>query len=152
MTSGPLGSLLNGFVSTEWGACLEATPADSGTHIYAIIVTVQNGQFPLYVGQTGRLGGRIGDYATAQFHAPTDFRVGETIRYLRTERPCRVDFFYRPSEAHLQDEKVLIREFLLAGYTLLNFLPAFDYKTAIRDDERSLVHRFRDMALSRLKA
>src|SRR6202020_528749 len=53
MTPGPLGSLLNGFVSTEWSACLEATPADSGTHVYAIIVTVQNGQFPLYVGQTG---------------------------------------------------------------------------------------------------
>lgn len=152
MTSVALNSLLDGFVSTEWGACLDATPADPGTHVYAIIVTAQNGQFPLYIGQTGRLGGRIGDYTTAQFHAPTDFRVGEAIRYLLTKKLCRVDFFYRPSEAHLQDEKVLIREFLLAGYTLMNFLAAFDYKTANQDEERSLVHRFCDMALSRSKA
>jgi|SRR5665213_2235856 len=152
MTSVPLGSLLNGFVPTEWSACLEAAPADSGTYIYVIIVTANNGQFPLYVGQTCRLCGRIGDYVTAQFHAPTDFRVGEAIKYLRTQKSCRVDFFYRPSEAHLQDEKDLIREFLLAGYTLLNFLAAFDYKTANRDEERSLVHRFCDMALLRSKA
>jgi len=152
MTTMPLGSLLNGFVSTEWGACLEAAPADSGTHVYVIVVTADNGQFPLYVGQTGRLCGRIGDYTTAQFHAPTDFRVGEAIKYLLTQKPCRVDFFYRPSEAHLQDEKVLIREFLLAGYTLLNFLAAFDYKTANRDEERLLVHRFCEMALLRSKA
>jgi hypothetical protein len=152
MTTAPLGSLLNGFVSTEWGACLEAAPTYSGNHVYAIIVTADNSQFPLYVGQTGRLCGRIGDYTTAQFHAPTDFRVGEAIKYLRVQKPCRVDFFYRPSEAHLQDEKGLIREFLLAGYTLLNFLAAFDYKTANRDEERSLVHRFCDMALLRSNA
>ena len=59
MTSGPLGSLLYGFVSTEWGACLEATPADRALMSTRFIVTVQNGQFPLYVGHTGRLGGRI---------------------------------------------------------------------------------------------
>jgi hypothetical protein len=152
MTTVTLGSLLNDFVSTGWDACLEAAPADSGTHVYAIIVTGDNSPFPLYVGQTGRLCGRIGDYTMAEFHAPTDFRVGEAIKYLRTQKMCRVDFFYRPSEAHLQDEKVLIREFLLAGYTLLNFLAAFDYKTANRDEERSLVHRFCDMALLRSKA
>jgi hypothetical protein len=39
MTTVSLGSLLNGFVSTEWGACLEAAPADSGTYIYGILCT-----------------------------------------------------------------------------------------------------------------
>lgn len=151
MTSVTLDSLLDGFLSTEWGACLETAPTDLGSHVYAIVVTTQNGRFPLYVGQTGRLGARIGDYATAQFHAATDFRVGEAVKYLRTEKTCRVDFFYRPSEAQMQDEKVLIREFLLAGFTLLNFLAAFDYKTANRDEEQSFVHRFCEMALSRSK-
>jgi len=31
MTTMPSGSLLNAFVSTEWGACLVAAPANSGT-------------------------------------------------------------------------------------------------------------------------
>jgi hypothetical protein len=51
MTTMQLGSMMNGLVSTEWGACLEAAPADSGTHVYVIVVTADNGQFPLYVGR-----------------------------------------------------------------------------------------------------
>ena len=112
------------------------------------MVSKDNQRFPLYVGQTTRLGGRVGDYIAAQFQAPTDFRVGEAIKHLRNEKHWHVEFLYRQSEAHVQDEKVLIRELLLAGYTLLNFLSSFDYRTATIAEERALVHRFCDMALS----
>ncbi|WP_263359655.1 hypothetical protein [Acidicapsa ligni] len=108
-------------------------------------------RIPLYVGQTRRLLGRVGDYHSAQFYAPTDFCVGEAIKYLRGEKQCRIDFLYRSSESHRKDEKVLIRELLLAGCTLLNVLSSFDYKSAEKSDERLLVHRFFDMALDRAR-
>jgi hypothetical protein len=122
-----LDSLLKDFMSVEWSACSRSITSGAGTHVYALVVEHESMRFPLYVGQTGRLLGRVGDYQAAQFGAPTDFRVGEAIRYFG-EKKCRVVFLYRPSESHLKDEKLLIRELLLSGYTLLNFLGAFDYR------------------------
>ncbi len=142
-----LESLFKDFVTVNWTTCGKSLPSEPGTHVYALIIEVGTQTFPLYVGQTGRLLGRIGDYQTAQFAAPTDFRVGEAIKYLTLDKGCTVDFLYRPSTSHLKDEKLLIRELLLSGYTLLNFLGAFDYKGANAADERRVVHRFCDMAL-----
>ncbi len=58
-----------------------------------------------------------------------------------------VDFLYKPSASPRKDEKLLIRELLLSGYAQLNFLGAFDYKSANAADERKAAHRFCDMAL-----
>ena len=44
------------------------------------------------------------------------------------------------------EERTLIREMLLQGSHLLNSLGAFDYQTAVKDDERRIVHRFCHMA------
>ena len=142
--------LLDDFAAVEWSACTDSITTVSGAHVYALVVEAEGQSFPLYVGQTQRLLGRIEDYQAAQFHAPTDFRVGEAIRYL-CEKQCVVRFLYKPTNAHLKDEKVLIRELLLRGCALLNFLGAFDYKTASPIDERLLVRRFCDMALARSK-
>jgi hypothetical protein len=143
-----LNLLFRDFVSVEWSACGSSVPSGPGTHVYTLIVEAGTIRFPLYVGQTGRLLGRVGDYQTAQFAAATDFRVGEAIKYLLGSRDCRVHFLYRPTASHLKDEKLLIRELLLSGYTLLNFLGAFDYKGSNQVDERAVIHRFCDMALS----
>lgn len=142
-----LETLFKDFVSVPWDGCEQSIASSPGTTVYALIVGKGSQRFPLYVGQTGRLLGRVGDYQTAQFAAPTDFRVGEAIKYLPAEKGCIVDFLYKPSASHLKDEKLLIRELLLSGYVLLNFLGAFDYKWANAADQRKVVHRFCDMAL-----
>jgi hypothetical protein len=145
--SDALKSLLKDFISVEWSACPNVLAAGSATHVYALIADTGSECFPLYVGQTRRLLGRVGDYEAAQFKAPTDFRVGRAIQYLTAKKKCRVDFRYRPSASHLKDEKLLIRELLLSGYILLNFLGAFDYNDTIEENELVLVHRFCDMAI-----
>jgi len=142
-----LESLFDTFESVDWGSCHSSIPNGSGTHIYALIVGTGTQRFPLYVGQTRQLLGRVGDYQAASFHAPTDFRVGDAIRYLTVERHCNMDFLYRPSASHLKDEKLLIRELLLSGYPLLNFLGAFDYRVTNAADERKIIHKFCEMAL-----
>jgi hypothetical protein len=143
-----LDALLSGFVTVGWSSCLEAIPSEAGTHIYVLLVRVGDDAIPLYVGQTCRLAGRIGDYQTAQFQAPTDFRVGEAVRYLTGPKGCQVDLLYRTSASRRKDEKLLIRELLLSGYTLLNFLGAFDYNETSAVAEREIVHRFCDMMLN----
>jgi len=139
--------LLKDFVSVEWGASLDLIESATGPHVYAIVVESEGHWFPLYVGQTQRLLLRIGDYRQGYFSAATDFRVGEAIVYLIQEKKCQVHFFYRQSTAHQADEKQLIRELLLAGFPLLNFLGGYDFRNANKDVERAFIHRFCDMVL-----
>jgi hypothetical protein len=143
-----LDALLKEFTSVAWDSCSSLVPGSAGPHLYVLIVRTDSGFFPLYVGQTGRLLGRVGDYQAAQFQAPTDFRVGEAISYLAVERNRRLDFLFRQSTSPRQEEKRLIRELLLCGYTLLNFLGGFDYHDTNAADERKHVHRFCEMALN----
>jgi hypothetical protein len=47
--------------------------------VYIIYFINQEAYIPFYVGETGRLLGRISDYMIANFKAQTDFKVGEAI-------------------------------------------------------------------------
>ena len=67
-------------------------------------------EVPFYVGQTGRLWGRLDDYYWAMFSAPTDFRVGEAIRYL-SARGYRITVKYKSSAAPLEEEAKIKRLF-----------------------------------------
>jgi hypothetical protein len=142
-----LDALLKDFKSVTWDACSTSIPGGPGTHVYVMVVRTDDGVFPLYVGLTSRLLGRVGDYQAAQFQAPTDFRVGEAITYLAVEKKCQLDFLFRESATARKDEKLLVRELLLCGYPLLSFLGSFDYKDTTETEERKVVHRFCDMAL-----
>ncbi len=144
-------TLLRDFIAVQWSACAKALSNVAGRHVYALVVEANGRRFPLYIGQTRRLLGRVGDYQVAQFQAPTDFRVGEAIRYF-SDRKHSVTFMYKQTEFHLKDEKALIRELLLNGCMLLNFLGSFDYNNASVEDERKLVHRFCEMALAQTDA
>lgn len=56
--------------------------------IYAVGIEFNERFVPFYVGQTRRsIGGRIGDYASAQIKAKTDFKVGEAVKILRGLKP-----------------------------------------------------------------
>ena len=61
------------FVETVW---LDDAPA---LYIWCFSVSGTR-NIPFYVGETGRHAGRRGDYRTAAWGAPTDYKVGRAIR------------------------------------------------------------------------
>ena len=50
--------------------------------VYVLCWVGESEDVPFYVGQTTRIWGRLDDYYWAMLSAPTDFRVGEAVRYL----------------------------------------------------------------------
>ena len=140
--------LLSGFDNVAWSLCPEALPIVIAGYVYVVLVELEGRKFPLYVGQTGRLAGRFGDYVCAQFHAPTDFRVGEACKYF-VKAGGRIHLFYRESSERLKDERLILRELVIAGFSLLNSLSAFNYREASKEEELQVVHRFCAMAKGR---
>ena len=102
-------------------------------------------EVPFYVGQTGRLWGRLDDYYWAMFSAPTDFRVGEAIRYL-SARGYRITVKYKSSAAPLEEE-AKIKAALRKHYELLNDR-GFDWRQAEEPEERRKVQEFFNYALA----
>jgi hypothetical protein len=103
-----LSEVLTGFTSVEWSSCPDALPKQPGSHVYVFVVEMGDLSFPLYVGQTNRLLGRFGDYQYASFQAPTDFRVGEACKFLRSQG-ATIHLFFRDPTFPLQDERLLQR-------------------------------------------
>jgi hypothetical protein len=141
-----LGEVLTGFTPAEWNSCPDTLPKQPGSHVYVFVVEMGNLFFPLYVGQTNRLFGRFGDYQYASFQAPTDFRVGEACKFLRSQG-ATVHLFFRDFTLPLHDERLLMRELVLAGFPLLNSLRAFDRLVANTADELQVLRRFCEMAV-----
>ena len=141
-------SLLAKFSSEEWGTVASTPTAVPGDHVYVLVVEWKVSSMPLYVGQTTLLSRRIGDYVGASFQAPTDFKVGEAIKYL-TGLAYKIHCYYHALSAPRKDEKALIRDLLLEGCILLNFLGGYAYKTASKTDEQKIIHLFCDMIVSR---
>ncbi len=103
---------------------------------------------PIYVGESDRHLGRIGDYCSAQFTAQTDFKVGRAAKYL-LERGVRVLVKYRNSKDRKKDEAHLKQEFKAQGFKLLNDLLGYRYKTASEEEELKRVRDFIDGVLNR---
>ena len=95
---------------------------------------------PLYVGETSRGVGRFGDYLSAKFSAPTDFKVGEAVRFLPG---CgfAVKIRYKESPDRKVEERAVIEE-LQKETRLLNELKGFNHTTAHEDVERGRLHEF----------
>jgi hypothetical protein len=103
---------------------------------------------PFYVGESRRSTRRIGDYLTAQFAAPTDFKVGTAIKALQAAG-CEVLVHYKLSNNRRQDEKAWIERLTGEGYALLNHERSFNHKTAKEDEERARIQMFVQSLLKR---
>lgn len=111
-------------------------PPKSGTgFIYILCWLSGDEEVPFYVGETQSIWGRLNDYYWAQFQAPTDFRVGEAVRYLSTKN-IHVVARYKPSVDRSCKERAIINELRAEGRRLLNDLPVYDYRTADEEQER----------------
>lgn len=97
-------------------------------------------EIPLYVGESSRGIGRFGDYISANFSAPTDFKVGESIRYLRS-LGFDVRIRFKESSSRKNEEKTVINE-LQKKSRLLNELEGFNYSGANKNDERARIRDF----------
>lgn len=98
-------------------------------------------EIPFYVGESGRGTRRLNDYITAQFAAPTDFKVGVVVRALQ-QAGAEVLVKYRRSGDRKAEEAKLIQE-AAARYPLLNHEAGFNYKT---DDRAEQLRRFESVA------
>jgi len=101
---------------------------------------------PFYVGESGRGTRRLSDYITAQFAAPTDFKVGVVVRALQAAG-AEVTVKYKVCANRKAEEAKLIEE-AAARSALLNDVPSFNYKT--ENKEEQLV-RFQSIAAHCLK-
>jgi hypothetical protein len=117
-----------------------------GGFVYVLCWVDNDREIPFYVGETGRLNERMGDYCTKQFGAATDFRVGEAICYLREAKGFRIVVRYKPSSLQKtdrrKDEYLIVRGFQTSGVRLLNDLVSYNYKEADQQDEKRAVHSF----------
>jgi len=115
--------------------------------VYILYTEMKGSQIYFYVGQSSRNIGRIGDYVSAKFTAPTDFKVGEAIKYIRGKNlPIRV--LYRETQDPISEENKLIQK-LRSNYTLLNDLRSYDYTKSNEAYEKKNVHDFMDKILDK---
>jgi hypothetical protein len=104
------------------------------------------GFFPFYVGESGRQLGRMGDYVTASFKAPTDFHVGEAIRFFQSQG-LEIEVRYKVFLKRKDEEKSLQVEIAKRSIPLLK-LASYDPKKTPeeqerqKEEERQNVHKF----------
>jgi hypothetical protein len=111
--------------------------------IYVIFIVKEKEEKPLYVGETDRLYGRIWDYMSAQFGAPTDFKVGEAIKYFRG-KGYKIIIKYKFSNNRKKDENTIIKSFQSQGFRILNDLKGYKYREANESEERNRIQKFCD--------
>jgi hypothetical protein len=136
--------LLEGFTSFGWSGCPKCLPTSPADFVYVFLLSRDGVTLPFYVGQTSNIVRRVGDYSYPSFSAPTDFKVGEAIKYL-TSKQCEIEIRIKESTTALEDERALIRNLQLSGFHLLNHLAGFAYLESCPDDEREFIERFCDM-------
>jgi hypothetical protein len=114
-------------------------------YVYVLFWSDGSREIPFYVGETSQIWSRMNDYYWADFDAPTDFRVGEAIRYLHS-KGLAVKVRYHRSEDRHADEAGLIAQ-LRTQAPLLNGERAYDYKKANEANERTRIREWVDCAL-----
>lgn len=138
----------SGFTSVDLCIRDEQTPS----FVYVILSKDETGiLIPLYVGQTKRIWGRMDDYYWASFGAATDFKVGESIRYLVANNHSLV-VKYRPTQKPFEEERQIIERLREAGYRLLNDHEGYDYTSAVQEHEREKIWKCIDEILSSRRA
>ena len=98
---------------------------------------------PIYVGESGRNIGRLGDYISAQFSAQTDFKVGIAVKYLK-ELDKKVIVKYRNSENKRKEQNIIIRKLQNQSIKLLNDVSGYNYRTANKEAETKKIKLFID--------
>ena len=130
-----------GFQETEF-------PKEKGI-VYIIVINYRGKVIPLYIGQTGRSVGRVGDYIAGKYSASTDFKVSKAVEYLR-EKNYEVKIQSKRSsedpKERRAEEKRLINYFRTKKYVLLNDLKGYNYKNKETNEkkERQKVCNFID--------
>ena len=101
---------------------------------------------PFYIGESGRGTRRLNDYITAQFAAPTDFKVGVVVQVLQ-EAGAEVTVKFKLSTDRKTEEARLIKE-AEGNYPLLNNEASFNYKQASKEEQRTRFRLFAEALLS----
>ena len=118
--------------------------------VYIVGIQKEEKFIPFYVGQSSRHLGRMGDYISAQFNAPTDFKVGEAVKYIQQKGFLAVVKF-KTTNSRQENERRYTMEVMGMGYELLNDLPGFRASISNLEDERKKVQEFiRHKVLSRI--
>jgi len=120
-----------------------------GTGVVYVFYAVEGGrQFPFYVGETGSLVCRMADHFRASFTCPTDFNVGNAVKYLRDQKGYEVkvkfgrSFDQKPER--LKDEDKIKQELISKKWLLLNGELGYDLKTQTQDAQLQLVKNLCD--------
>jgi hypothetical protein len=100
-------------------------------------------EVPFYIGESGRGTRRLSDYITAQFAAPTDFKVGVVIQALQAAG-AEVTVKYKLSARRKVEEAALLKQ-ARVKHQLLNDEPSFNYKIDSKEEQHA---RFKSLALS----
>ena len=98
-------------------------------------------EIPFYVGESGRGTRRLSDYVTAQFAAPTDFKVGVVVKALQ-DAGAEVLVKYKVSANRKAEEAQLIQA-AASAHPLLNHEASFNYTA---DDRNEQFLRFKAVA------
>lgn len=109
-----------------------------------------NSEVPFYVGMSTKHIGRFGDYLSANYSAPTDYKVGKAIQYMR-DFGLNVGIKYKETNNYKEEEKELINK-LRKNYLLINDLPGFDYKRANENQEKIKIHEFVQQLIKKIHA
>ncbi len=108
--------------------------------IYILYFIKNSSEIVFYIGNSTRSVGRFGDYISANFTASTDFKVGEAIKYILLNG-YEVRVKYKDSNDIKKEEEYYISVFKDQG-KLLNDLKGYDYKTAIKSEEKEKIINF----------
>lgn len=126
-------------------------PEEAG--VYTFFAQDGRQEIPIYVGESSNVHRRIGEYIVSNFDAPTDFLVGEAIKYLQSKgfriRVCALLFEGEDKTRKLK-QNAIIQEFKDSGFVLLNRdvrHKGYDYHKADKLIERNRIIEFVDLHL-----
>ena len=112
--------------------------------VYVLGVEIASVFRPFYVGESGRNVGRLGDYVSAQFSAPTDFNVGTAVKgFVAKGYPVVVLYKTASSRDHRkQEQNEYVRRLRAGRAMLLNGKCGYNYLTAACEDQERCVTAF----------
>lgn len=119
--------------------------------VYVVICKKGSTSVPFYVGESADFQRRMADYRRADFNAQTDFKVGEAVKYFKSEG-CQIEIAIRKDIGNRKSEENRLKMVMRShDYRLLNDFPGYDYRRADSQHERTRIqHEFCDELLTAL--